>query len=191
MIVDDDPLVQNISRQWLEAKGFEVLSANDGFEGLTALNRSLPDMILSDLEMPNMSGFEFLSVVRRRFPAIPVIVISGAFSGLSLPTNVLADAFFVKGAFTVEDLLAGIGNLLEDLPDRPKAAKSTQAAVWIRNDLGIVIVTCSQCLRNFPVLGLSTGSNQAACDFCSSLVSFEVVTNANLLRPLRDPVPAN
>ena len=60
-----------------------MLCAEDGFEGLAALKQSLPDIIISDLRMPNMNGFEFLSVVRRRFPVIPVIVISGEFSGLT------------------------------------------------------------------------------------------------------------
>lgn len=184
LIVDDDILIQRICRHLLQAQGFEVLSAHDGFEGLTALKYSMPDMIISDLEMPNMSGFEFLSVVRRRFPAIPVIVISGAFSGLLLPKNIFADAFLVKGAYVPGDLLAKINKLLQELPDRPKGVKSTQAAVWMRNDKGIVVVTCPQCLRAFPVLGLSTGMNEAACHFCSSLLSFEVVTDANLLSPI-------
>ena len=48
------------------------------------LRQSLPDMIISDLSMPNMSGFEFLSVVRRRFPHIPVIAISGNLKSRSL-----------------------------------------------------------------------------------------------------------
>ncbi len=55
--------------------------AEDDFEGLAALRRALPDMIISDLQMPNMNGFEFFSVVRQRFPTVPVIVISGEFSG--------------------------------------------------------------------------------------------------------------
>lgn len=85
-----------------------MLTAEDGFEGLSALKRSPPDVIISDLEMPNMSGFEFLSVVRRRFPAIPVIVISGSFLGISVPESVLADAFFSKGQYRPEDLLAKV-----------------------------------------------------------------------------------
>jgi len=73
-----------------------VLLAADGFEGLIALKQSLPDIIISDLSMPNMNGFEFLSVVRRRFPVIPVIVISGEFCSKTVPESVLADAFLPK-----------------------------------------------------------------------------------------------
>ncbi len=79
--------MQQIGKLLLESKGYEVLLAGDGFEGLLALKQSLPDIIISDLSMPNMNGFEFLSVVRRRFPIIPVIVISGQFSGTTVPES--------------------------------------------------------------------------------------------------------
>ena len=103
----------------LRGQGYEVLGAEDGFEGLTALKQSLPDIIISDLKMPNMNGFEFLSVVRRRFPMIPVIAISGE-SGLSVPESVLADAFFSKGEYQPPQLFAKIVELLEELPTRPR-----------------------------------------------------------------------
>ena len=66
------------------------------------LKQSLPDVVISDLRMPNMSGFEFLSVVRRRFPQIAVIAISGEFAGIDVPESVLADAFFEKGQYSSE-----------------------------------------------------------------------------------------
>ncbi len=90
LIVEDEPSLRQLGKRLFEAQGYEVRGAEDGFEGLAALKQSLPDIIISDLQMPNMNGFEFLSVVRRRFPTIPVIAISGEFSGLSVPENVLA-----------------------------------------------------------------------------------------------------
>ena len=99
----------------------------DGFDGLTALKHSPPDMIISDLQMPNMSGFEFLSVVRKRFPNIPTIAISGAFSGMDVPEGVLADAFFEKGQYSPKELFQKIILLLEELPGRTPVARSRQA----------------------------------------------------------------
>ena len=142
-----------------------MLTAEDGFEGLTALKHSLPDVILSDLEMPNMSGFEFLSVVRRRFPSIPVIVISGAFSGLSVPETVLADAFFPKGAFKARELVNLITKLIQELPTRLQAARPEKAAVWVRNDKGSVVVTCSECLRTFSSGGYLAGRERSRVRF--------------------------
>ena len=149
--------------------------AEDGFEGLAALKQSLPDIIISDLQMPNMNGFEFLSAVRRRFPMIPVIVISGEFSGVSVPESVLADAFFPKGGYNAKQLFEKIIDLLHELPTRPKTGKPNQAAVWVKNDKGTIAVTCSECLRTFLVSNVAKGVNKAECDFCCCLVHFEII----------------
>ena len=182
LIVDDDSSVRLLGKQMLEAQGYEVLGAEDGFEGLAALKQSLPDIIISDLRMPNMNGFEFLSVVRRRFPTIPVIVISGEFSGLSVPESVLADAFFPKADFKPEELFEKICDLVHELPTRPKSGKSHKAAVWVKNDKGTIAVTCSECLRTFPVSNLSRGDNVAECDFCSCLIHFELIGDDRLAK---------
>src|ERR1700691_3646107 len=81
LVVDDDPNVLRTSVLVLEHKGYEVRAAQDGFEALTEPRRSVLYVIICDLGMPNMSGFELLSVVRRRFPHIPVIAISGEYEG--------------------------------------------------------------------------------------------------------------
>jgi CheY-like chemotaxis protein len=67
----------------LSRAGYEVRTATDGFQALALMRKALPDLIISDLKMPNMSGFEFLSIVRRRFPHIPVIAITGDFVSTS------------------------------------------------------------------------------------------------------------
>lgn len=120
LIVDDEASLRSLGKSILESQGYEVQCAEDGFEGLAALKNALPDMIISDLQMPNMNGFEFLSVVRQRFPAVPVIVISGEFSGVSVPESVLADAFFAKGSYKPAALFEKISELLTELPKRPR-----------------------------------------------------------------------
>lgn len=175
LLVDDDPSIRKLGSMLLESKNYEVLCAEDGFEGLTALKRSLPDIIISDLRMPNMNGFEFLSVVRRRFPVIPVIVISGEFSGMTVPESVLADAFFPKGRYGVEELFAKISELLHELPTRPRVGKPTKAAVWVKNERGLIAVTCTECLRTFPVPDALAGINEVECDFCSCMIRFEII----------------
>src|SRR5579863_1900434 len=68
LVVDDEPWICETAGQILESEGYEVLTAKDGVDGLNALSKSLPDLVISDLNMPRMSGFEFLAVVRERFP---------------------------------------------------------------------------------------------------------------------------
>ena len=185
LIVDDEAVLRQLGKSLLQAQGYEVLCAEDGFQGLAALKHSLPDIIISDLQMPKMNGFEFLSVVRRRFPIIPVIVISGEFSGLSVPETVLADAFFPKGGYKLEELFGRILDLLHELPTRPKIGKPNQAAVWVTNDRGTVAVTCSECLRTFPVSDVRKGVNEAECDFCGCVVRFEIIGEHSFLESRR------
>jgi DNA-binding NtrC family response regulator len=74
-----------------------VRSAEDGFSALFEIQQEVPDIVLSDLNMSRMSGFEFVSVVRRRFPAIQVIAMCGVFSGDDVPSAIAAAAFYEKG----------------------------------------------------------------------------------------------
>ncbi|MBB5059934.1 CheY-like chemotaxis protein [Granulicella aggregans] len=176
LIVDDEVSLRLLGKSILESQGYEVHCAEDGFEGLAALRNALPDMIISDLQMPNMNGFEFLSVVRQRFPTVPVIVISGEFSGVSVPESVLADAFFAKGSYNPAALFEKISDLLTELPTRPAANWPKKAAVWAKNGRELLAVTCSECLRTFPVAQAGKGLNEADCDFCASKVQFEIVS---------------
>ena len=83
LVVDDDDAVRDSIGLLLQMSGYHVSTAKNGFDALLQLKRSLPSIILSDLNMPQMSGFEFLSVVRRRFPKISVIAMSGAYDSES------------------------------------------------------------------------------------------------------------
>jgi len=156
-----------------KSRGYEVRTASDGFVALAELRRSLPDIIISDLSMPNMSGFELLSVVRRRFPHIPVIAISGHFNSVA-PTGLIADAFFGKGDYTPEALFHRIAELLQTAA-RPHIAKPENAPVWIpRNEAGYFVVTCSECLRSFSVPDEHSGSEvrETKCVFCDTRVCY-------------------
>src|ERR1051326_5132461 len=89
LVVDDDESVREVFSVMLREKGYEVATAENGFDALLKLKGVvIPDVIISDLNMPEMSGFEFLSVVRRRFPKISVIASSGAYGSRTVPTGV-------------------------------------------------------------------------------------------------------
>jgi hypothetical protein len=62
-------------------------------------------------------------VVRQQFPTVPVIVISGEFSGVSVPESILADGFFQKGSYKPAALFEKISKLLVDTPKRPYGQK--------------------------------------------------------------------
>src|SRR5512146_969267 len=70
LVADDDEALLATTAEMLSREGYEVITAKDGFEALAALRLGEPNILISDLRMPNMSGFELLAVVRKRFPAI-------------------------------------------------------------------------------------------------------------------------
>src|SRR6185436_9073192 len=153
LVVEDDATVRLTISALLREQGYDVSIAVDGFDALLQLERKIPDLILSDLNMPQMSGFELLSVVRRRFPEILVVASSGAYDSSGVPNGVMADAFYAKGQEDASLLLEIISTLIRT---GTLSHKNQNAPVWItRNGVGqdgkpFVVLTCTQCLRSFP-----------------------------------------
>ena len=174
LVVDDDERIRLASEGVLSGSGYEVRTANDGFEALALLRKAMPDLIISDLKMPNMSGFELLSVVRRRFPQIPVIAITGEFEGGPKPDGLLADAFFHKGQYSPEQLFTEIKSLLERSPIRPHIPKVEKAPVWIPRNGSYVVLTCPDCLRSFSISEdeAEQGAGELACIHCDTNIRF-------------------
>jgi CheY-like chemotaxis protein len=77
LVVDDDPLVCSAIRAWLEDSGFAVVVADGGATGLNALESSTFDLMIVDIFMPPMNGFESVRVFHQRAPTVPLIAISG------------------------------------------------------------------------------------------------------------------
>ena len=86
LVVDDDPMVCMAIEIYLERHGFEVTIADGGEAGLRALEDSSFDLMIVDIFMPHMRGFESIRIFHERAPAVPLIAISGyAFANLASP----------------------------------------------------------------------------------------------------------
>lgn len=186
LIVDDESPIRMALSTILNEFGYSVRVAADGFSALAEMRREIPDVLVSDLNMPRMSGFELLSVVRRRFPMIQVVAMSGSYSGEGVPPGVAADAFYEKGSHP--------GLLFRILRGMTQSARPSfrdrsgwAATIWIaRNgysDAGeaYVTVTCAECLRTFPqVPGEEPGAiHNANCVHCSSPLQYAIVQPQN------------
>ncbi|MFZ3212920.1 MAG: response regulator [Terriglobales bacterium] len=177
LVVDDEPSIRDLMQTSLSMEGYEVLVAKDGFDALAQMRGALPDLILTDLKMPNMSGFELLSVVRRRFPQIPTIAISGEFEPAAEELGVLADVFLAK-PHTPKELYAKVAALLAEAPPRP-AIKKDRAPVWVPRNGDYYVITCTDCLRSFSVPAEDTVQalrelHTLECIFCDATVRFIV-----------------
>jgi CheY-like chemotaxis protein len=148
LLVDDEASIRETARIILEGEGYEVLTAADGVEGLHSLSKSLPDLIISDLNMPRMTGFEFLAVVRQRFPHIATIATSGGYGTGEIPLGVLADSFLQKGNYTITELSHEVRKLLAASPLRSESEKRDIAPLFVpRDSAGYLMITCPKCLR--------------------------------------------
>jgi len=177
LVVDDEPSLRETAALILESEGYEVLTAADGVDGLRALSKSLPDLIISDLNMPRMSGFEFLAVVRERFPHIATIAVSGDYITNDNPSGILADAFLQKGHYTRQELFHEIVRLLDASPIRSERRKSEIAPLFVpRDNAGYLMITCPKCLRpnRLEAMGLNGGLHETTCQSCGMPVSFEI-----------------
>lgn len=78
LAVDDSRTMRGILKKVLSNAGYEVDLAEDGEDGLDALDRSLPNLIITDINMPRLDGFGFIEEVRRRedFRALPILVLT-------------------------------------------------------------------------------------------------------------------
>ena len=153
IVVDDNLVLLSVVAEIFKECGYTVRTAADGFAALTEIRTRTPHVLLSDLNMPGMSGFELLSVVRRKFPEVVVIAMSGEYQGLNVLPGIAADAFYAKGASSVAQLFE-IVNAIENKRDVYEARVA--APIWVqgmpidRSDTTTVLVCCPECLRAFP-----------------------------------------
>jgi len=195
LIVDDDRSIRTTVALLLAHDGYEVSTAEDGFDALLQMKTTIPEMIVSDLNMPHMSGFEFLSVVRRRFPQVLVVAMSGAYqAGDAVPGGVIADAFYAKGSADS----AALSNLVADLlrtSASPAIAHTRQSApVWVprngKDSRGIpyIVLTCTECLRSFPLTvesEVTAAVMETPCIFCLNEVRYIIDFSLSVASPKR------
>ncbi|MBI4436364.1 MAG: response regulator [Candidatus Omnitrophica bacterium] len=111
LVVDDEPDILTLITARLEQKGYQVLVAADGLEGLDAAEKEKPDLILVDVSMPRMNGFQMVQLLRMEdtLKEIPIIVITASRQKDEAAWRQQAgvDQFILK-PFEAEELLAKV-----------------------------------------------------------------------------------
>jgi CheY-like chemotaxis protein len=200
LVVDDDHAVRTSLEMLLTASSYSVRTAEHGLEALFQLRQTQAALIISDLNMPQMSGFELLSVVRRRFPQIVVIAMSGAYeSADDMPFGVAADAFYPKGRSHPAMLLSMVADLVRTSRAMGLAHQKASAPVWIpccgkdASGMPYAMLTCRECLRSFPLSAkneLDQKIQETPCVFCLNVVRFVMdFTPVSSLRKTAQRVP--
>lgn len=100
LVVEDDPLVQRVLRLQLESRGYQVTTSSDGLEGFEAAQELVPDVIVLDLMMPKMSGFQVLKRVKSmgKLAEVPVIILTASLDDTHRRRGMshYADAYLTK-----------------------------------------------------------------------------------------------
>ena len=116
LVVDDDLILRKVLQNSLEQKGYQVISVGSGKEALAKFNQDIPDIIVSDVSMPDMDGFEFCRQLRSQTSGklIPFIFLSAKneLEDRIQGHTIGADSYLTK-PFEMKELLAHIEALIE------------------------------------------------------------------------------
>ena len=115
LIVDDEENIRSLLKEFLEAKGFEVLVAADGQKALELAQKHLPDLVITDLLLPKEHGIDVMHEIKDRF-FTPIIAISGIYNKDEIKTkldDIYLDGFYEK-PLNLEELFKGIQAIFDE-----------------------------------------------------------------------------
>jgi DNA-binding NtrC family response regulator len=107
LVVDDDPHLRDVISMALNDAGYQVRQATDGLNALREIEKAVPDLVLSDIRMPQLDGIGLAERLARRRVRVPIILMSAATN--APPGNA---ASFIPKPFGLDDLLDQVDNIL-------------------------------------------------------------------------------
>ncbi len=112
LLVEDDPRNRRALAQILQAEAYEVTEAENGIEALEMLREKPFDLVVTDLVLPKLHGFDLVQQIRARWPKMPIIVISGYMSEEAGKIVLEGFAEFIQKPVEPAVLIAAIRRLL-------------------------------------------------------------------------------
>jgi CheY-like chemotaxis protein len=152
LLVEDDNNLREIYQARLMAEGYDIVAAQNGEEALVVAKQNKPDLIISDVMMPRISGFEMLDILRNTegLKHTPVIMLTalGQSEDQKRADNLGADKYLVKSQVTLEDIVAAAKGLLDKdgltgvtaVPPAPEAAAPAAPAEPVKTTSGAIPV---------------------------------------------------
>ncbi len=114
LIIDDEPGIRTVLTDILEDENYTVLSAGDGFEGLTILKEKTIDVVFLDIWLPNMGGIDVLKKIKEEYPDTEVVVISGhANIDIAVKAVKLGAFDFLEKPLSLEKIVTATANAVK------------------------------------------------------------------------------
>ena len=120
LIIDDEPQIRSMLTLMLEREGYEIVEAADGVAGIKIYRQNPADLIITDLIMPNKDGIGMIIDLKKEFPDVKIIAMSGG--GLNKPDGYLKGAKKLGAACTLtkpidrEEMLNAVRETLKESP---------------------------------------------------------------------------
>jgi DNA-binding response OmpR family regulator len=111
LIVDDEEAILDMLREFLAAEGYDVSVARDGMDALDSVSKHPPAVILLDMKMPRMDGWQFAQELRKRGLTVPVIVMTAAHNARQSAEEIRADDHLAKPFASLDEVLAKVERL--------------------------------------------------------------------------------
>lgn len=127
MVVDDEPEVRRLLKRCLEPEGYDVITASDGDSALAVMGKCQPDLVILDIVMPGLDGFEVLEFIRQRSD-IPIIMLTGKQEVTTVRDALISGADdYLRKPFHPRELVARI---------RAKLRRATPALIVLEGSKG-------------------------------------------------------
>lgn len=186
IIIEDDQLLSDVLAKKLTEAGAKVMTYNNGLEGLSATRAEVPDVILLDILMPIMNGYEVLAVLKEEGLADKIAVVVISDSGQPVETDRLNDlgarAQLVKSDLSPDEVLEKVAEILKDQPVRPpKKDNLGDKSEASSEGLGpkVMVVEDDPLLRNL----LATKLSKSDCPFMFSSDGSEAIPLVRNFQP--------
>lgn len=186
MLVEDDNNLREIYGARLMAEGYQIVSASDGEEALALAVKEKPDLIVSDVMMPKISGFDMLDILRTTPETKNTKVI--IMTALSQPEDrqrgesLGADKYLVKSQVTLEDVVAAVHEILGDGPEGQTNINETLSSVIPQTETSNNIQTSTTPEPTTPETQYSSNNEQIPSESTDTILEQD--------QPIADETPA-
>ena len=195
LVVDDEPQVAAVLTEFFTPKGYEVISALSGLEGLSKAETHRPDVILLDVRMPDLDGISVLRRIREVNPWVGILMMSGNTDSEAVRETLALGAFdYVFKPFDFEYLDRAVHKMLTAAaaPDRPpgfepSAPPPDASQHGLLYDLALAVFTSTRAMSSEPRASLGSALEVAALGAVQKGVwgeKQEVIRSLNHLRML-------
>ena len=167
LVVDDSPMDRRLAGRILEKAGdIEVFYAADGQQGLEQVEAHVPDLVLTDMQMPVMDGLRLVETLKKQYPLIPVVLMTAAGSEeIAVRALQLGAASYVPKKHLAEDLAEIVDRVLVmSVAQRKQARVLNRMKRWdtefeIENDRDMVLSLSSHLQQNFTAMRICAESD--------------------------------